>query len=123
MRGIFLALALLGGASSAAAAMTAEFYEKMMRDPQQKEIAKAYVSGVAGAYQSINVDIVVHNKGTPLYCPPDGLTLNNQNYIDILESRLSEIVEMKAGKPFMKGYIALIEPELLRGLQKMFPCK
>jgi hypothetical protein len=123
MSRIILALVLVGIASTAAADMTAEFYKKMLSDPQQREFLKAYVSGVAAAYKSINVDIEVHNKGKPLYCPPDDLIITYQNYTDILESRLNEIAKMKEDMPFMSGYVALIEPELLRGLQKTFPCK
>ena len=107
---------------SAHAAITGEDYAALANDPARREAVRAYVNGVGAAYESLDVDIKIHKKGARLYCQPESLVMREQNYIDILEARLREIAQMKRDMPFMKDYVAIIEPELLRGLQKTFPC-
>jgi len=70
---------------------------------------ESYISGLGVGFSWYNVDMIMNGK--PLYCPPAKLAVTTENYIRILDD------EIKRNK---KIYI---EPILLDGLIRTFPCK
>jgi hypothetical protein len=124
LAGSLVTLALLASlaVAPAAAAIRGETYEKLMNDPQHREMIRAYVLGVGTAFELVNTDARATGKGAPLYCPPAGQVMTTQRYTDILDIRLNRLTELKEDRRLPEDFMPLVETELLRGLQETFPC-
>ena len=75
---------------------------------------KLHVAGIADGLSWANSAVQL-NGGSRLYCPPDNLSLNDDNYINMIDSEI-------ARSPSFDGntYLGLV---LLRALQRAFPCQ
>lgn len=122
--GSFALLMLMAAATPppATAAIRGETYEKLMNEPEHREMIRAYVLGVGTALDLVNTDIRASGKGPPMYCPPAGEVMTTQHYTDILDIRLNRVTEMKEDMRLPGDFIPLVETELLRGLKDAFPC-
>jgi hypothetical protein len=78
----------------------------------QWEFMKTYFLGAGNAYQWVNVQVPSLRK-SPLFCPPEQMILQEQNYLDILDA------EILRRQPKDDSYI---DPLLLMGLEFTFPC-
>ena len=74
---------------------------------------KRYVGGVGMAFSIANAELEARRQ-VPLFCPPHELTLQEENYCDILDRAVS------VGEYAPDSAIEVI---LLRGLVQTFPCK
>jgi hypothetical protein len=81
----------------------------------QWNFMRIYFNGAGNAYGYSNARLQVENK-PPFYCVPPALALTAENYIDILETEIAN------WKPPLKDD-ALLDPMLLFGLIRTFPCK
>ena len=76
---------------------------------------RAYLKGVGDGLLAGNVDLQ-HYKQPMHFCPPDGVQLNEYDYIEILDLMLKESPNYnRPGNP-----IAVL---LTIGLRRSFPCK
>ena len=80
-------------------------------------ILKAHIYGIGNGYQWSNA--VLANRGDKkFYCSPDNLALNEENFVDIIDAKITKM--KKAGKNVDEF---LIEGVLFFGLVESFPCQ
>ncbi|MGB6210176.1 hypothetical protein [Pseudomonas mandelii] len=97
--------------------MTVETYNALNKsDPGQ---LLTYLSGIGNGYGWSNAYLTEWRKTPAMFCEPDKLALNGENFKDILEAEIKrsyhpETEEDKTNNP--------IELLLLMGLIKTFPC-
>ena len=110
-RRFFVALVLLS-LSFSSFAMDLATYKKLKKI--SPDYAKLYVQGVASGFEWSNT-LNESRKVKPLFCSPSKLSLNGDNYFQILEKEL-------AGSSKNAKDTAQIELILFIGLVKTFPC-
>jgi hypothetical protein len=111
---VFAAMLILLSCVSAYSEMTVSDYEKS----RNNDAAKLYVKGLSRGFDWYNIG--VNNEcGHRLYCPPDNLVLNSENYLRMLYDEITKWRDEGNRKPDEM----YIEPLLLRGLMLTFPCK
>lgn len=99
--------------AASAHALTLEKFRHGVQDQALKEITEDFLAGVGAGFGYANSRLGM--KGQPLlFCQPSSLTLNAQNYIDLIES-MARQYDFKQNQP--------VEVILLIGLEKEFPCK
>lgn len=99
--------------SNALAAMTIELYESASINKEGKQLVEMYIVGLGEGFFWANA--AAGANGTPaLYCPPQNLAMNGDNYISILKR------EIESGSHAKNSEVGLA---LLLGLQKTFPCE
>lgn len=77
-------------------------------------VMSAYVDGLGVGFQYANIQLrLQHEK--PLYCPPENMILNMDNYLSLLD------IELTRGNPKPNADTA-IEVILTFAIQKSFPC-
>lgn len=114
------------------AAVTLNNYEALKK---KKEVHHAYLFGLGDAYQTINFYNKKH-KIKELFCQPDNLALDPQDYATFIESYINknygpkEIAKIpqenqEKYKKLIDAKFAIesIDDVLLIELQKAFPCK
>jgi hypothetical protein len=109
---VILGSLLLFSSSFCSAQITADIYGGAKGTPAEK-IHKVYISGAGAAFDWANVKMQVAGQ-KPLYCPPQELALNAENYISILDREISKYPASKQTP---------IELILIDGLIGTFPCK
>lgn len=89
----------------------------------EKSVIKIYVGGVGEGFGWANSELQ-SRKDKPLFCQPQKLALTNENYIRILDDELEiwekNITDESERKKFFDK--VTIEPLLLQGLKRTFPC-
>jgi hypothetical protein len=96
------------------AEMSVGDYEKLSL--QEKESLKLYMYGVGVGISWANVQLKGPQK---LYCDPQQLVINADNYLSILEKQI--LYEKKLMPLKYKEFP--IEMYLIQGLVRVFPCK
>jgi hypothetical protein len=107
-----LMLLLLISSVATAEITVGEFREAKARGGVKWSGIELYVNGVGTGFATANVALESEHK-PPLYCQPDKLTLESNNYIEMLEQ---QIAERKAAD---KVSINIV---LLFALKATFPC-
>jgi hypothetical protein len=83
---------------------------------------KGYIHGVGVGFFWANSELTV-NKHAPLYCQPEKLALNGDNYVEMLDAAVKDyralVAEGKTQLP-PDPYIELL---LLKQLERVFPCQ
>lgn len=97
---------------------TVEQYEEglLSKDAMSLAIQNMYILGLGRGYSWAN------NEKEKLFCPPESLDLNQENYVSIL-NRTIEVIKKHPydyEKETKKWPIELL---LLLGLKETFPCK
>ena len=92
-------------------------YEKAKELPDARKINEMYITGVGQGILWANAAVTKKTKA-PLYCPPESLPLNGQNYMQLIDQYL-QFLRSKPG--FDES--APVELVLMRALQDNFPCK
>jgi hypothetical protein len=93
-------------------------FKEMRRN--QKDYAEMYMLGLVSSLTSAN-SILLARKSQPLYCPPQGLALNLENYMSIYD-RMYEKNKDKIES--LNSTIEIgVSDILLFGLMENFPCK
>ena len=85
---------------------------------KKTEAFKVYLKGVRSGYVGANAYLASMRHLPPLYCQPNKMGLNAENYLRILDEYLS--------KPEVKNEMppdTFVELLLLFALQEVFPCK
>ena len=99
--------------------MTIKNYEEFKSSPDSdtRDVIGVYMRGLKEGISWTNAYLKAENYQM-LYCPPESPPLSTNDYIDILD----KVVEQyrKTHKDVDDQYI---EPLLLRGLERTFPCK
>lgn len=85
---------------------------------QDKEITRIYLTGVGVGTRWVNAELK-HSGKPPLYCVPDELVLETDNYSRILDDEIKR-TEKRLG--FQKTQDFPIGLLLLDGLKNTFPC-
>ena len=114
-------LVMVSWCSVVSAEITVGKYLEMKKDndPQVMNVIKGYVSGIGdGALWYYVVLHMEHGIKTKVYCVPDSLELNVENYISFLDEKI-ELVK-KAGKFDPDAPIGMY---IIHRLQEVFPCK
>ena len=75
---------------------------------------KLYFTGVGRGAFWLNANLPTHG-GKPLFCPPEKLGLNGENYTDVLEEAVKRY--RKSVSPEMS-----LDALLIQGLMDTFPC-
>jgi hypothetical protein len=77
-----------------------------------------HVGGIGDGFSWANTHLEKNRDQKPLYCQPEGLTLRDTNYVDILFDEVSR--SKPEFQKFPSGAKGLF---LLDGLIRTFPCK
>ncbi len=107
-------LMVFTGIASATIGPTIKEYEASKNDNSMR----IYVNGVAHGIQWANVDLLTE-KLTRVYCPPQTLTITEDNLIEILNDRIKYMRD-RIGNKVSKISVGLV---LLDGLKTTFPCR
>ena len=120
-QGIFVVLLLLAFGVPLLAEISVKEYRraKSSKDKSTLDLVETYVTGLGRGFDWANAENRVKGQ-PPLYCVPDNLSLNGQNYIDILEGRIKQEAAKKTEVELSEEKI---EDLLLDGLEKTFPCQ
>ena len=121
MKRFLMILVMVSWCSVALAEITVGKYLEMKKDndPQVMNVIKGYVSGIgSGARWYYIILHMEHGIKTKVYCVPDSLELNVENYISFLDEKI-ELVK-KAGKFDPDAPIGMY---IIHRLQEVFPCK
>ncbi|PNG50410.1 MULTISPECIES: hypothetical protein [unclassified Variovorax] len=120
-----VAVAVLGAALSisATAEVLASEYQAAMQSARDKPAMLLYISGVGTGFGWAN-ETNTYNKVRPLYCQPETLSMNAQNFTQILDARLAKVTAENRAIGKSTDMTKLhAEFELLRGLEQTFPCQ
>lgn len=105
-------LILLVLSASANAVTVKQYADMKAKGGDEWAIIASYVSGVGAGLLHANVQLVLdHEK--PLFCPPQHLALNMDNYLALLDAELAR------AKPSSD---VTIEVVLTYAILKAFPC-
>ncbi|TMU24512.1 hypothetical protein E0L35_09700 [Halomonas sp. ATBC28] len=108
----YLAFLLLAFFFSSSAAMDVSTYEELKQD--SRDVLKIYISGIGEGYSWSNA--IVQGRGdAALYCPPEKIALNAENYISITDDKIEALGDSEASK-------IPVELILNFGLVETFPC-
>ena len=110
----FLPILITIGIVPVYAEVTLETYEIVGKNDE----FKVFVSGLGEGYSLANAELKVKRKLPPLYCEPDKVKLNTDNYLEILDNYLSQPVVKAQTHPTLPVGVML-----LKALQDAFPCK
>jgi hypothetical protein len=97
------------------AEITVKEYQEGIADPRVAETIKTYITGLGTGM--VYVEAVT--KGTPLFCAPDKISINQGNFLEIINSQIKER-EATIGKEGTARMV--IGGILLKGLIETFPC-
>jgi len=117
MRTLSAALfALLLGGVHAKAENTVKQYRAYLASPDQAVVngIKIYVQGLAEGIQAASVA-----TQKQLYCPPKGVPLAMNNYVDILDRQIRKAAISMPQAQLESTWVVVL---LLEGLQQTFPC-
>jgi hypothetical protein len=117
---IRLVAALLIAASMASADMTLKGYRNL-RDStsaEAKYIAKMFVMGIADGLNYANAELTLTRR-EPLFCTPDRLPLQFENFDLIVEQEAEHLGEGDGKTKTLDYDVALV---LMKGLIRTFPC-
>jgi hypothetical protein len=108
-------------AAQANANMTVKDYKVRMasKDTAKVAVTKVYVQGLAEGIFWVNAFIEKKGK-EPLYCQPEKLVLDKENYVEILDEQIKTLSKGLPEKEWEELEIGLL---LFHGLQDTFPCK
>ena len=95
---------------------SAEYKVKDYDQYKDSEMFKSYISAIGRGYFWANVELAMR-KQKLLYCQPT-IVVTGDNYLQILDDTIKE---MRRKRPDLEN--VLVEPVLLLGLQKTFPCQ
>ncbi len=99
--------------------MTIKNYEEFKSSPDSdtRDVIGVYMRGLKEGISWTNAYLKSENYQM-LYCPPESPPLSTKDYIDILDKVIEQY--RKTHTDVDDQYI---EPLLLRGLERTFPCK
>jgi hypothetical protein len=102
--------------------MSIDMYEKLKKSETDRMFLESYISGLGAGYRWFNSHLESQKSHKPLYCQPEMLSLNQHNFISILDNIINKNKEKAEMKKITSGDTP-IEPLLLDGLIETFPCK
>jgi hypothetical protein len=111
-------LALIGTAARAEISVKQYLTVAPSRDQSLIEMTTAYINGMGAGFTWANGRL--NARGMPkLFCTPRSLSLNANNYIDILDKQISRMSQKETPglDDLPIGFV------LLLGLEETFPCK
>jgi hypothetical protein len=122
MRPLRIVFLLAVGVTGASAQMSVKDYQDVMATSNEGAIklVTSYVKGIGDGFVFYSVRAEDSLKQKPLFCQPDKLVLQTQNFMDILDR---EIKKAASAMPKDKLDGIPLATILLSGLQDTFPCK
>ncbi len=99
-------------ATTASAEMTVKEF-RQLKSGSDEQVIQAFLQGAGVGIGWAN-SMLEDRKQMPLYCPPETLALQGDNFIDILNK------QVEADKTFLNIPLGAV---LLIGLMNTFPCK
>jgi hypothetical protein len=120
-RAVVLSLLIGIGAQSLSAEFRVKEYQalKESSDPAQKALLEEYINGVGQGISWANSYLHSTNRQR-LYCAPENLALNADNYEDMLDRHIAKLAKTVTQEKLDGSFIGLV---LLRALIETFPCK
>ena len=105
--------------SNSANAVDVKKYEELKRTPLSREVLKNFIDGVGYGYSWSNT-FLERRGDKKLYCEPQKILLNAENYIDIIDRQIAVLKK----RNFQLQAIMETPVELLLyiGLVDSFPC-
>lgn len=105
--------------SNSANAVDVKKYEELKRTPLSREVLKNFIDGVGYGYSWSNTFLELRGD-KKLYCEPQKILLNAENYIDIIDRQIAVLKK----RNFQLQAIMETPVELLLyiGLVDSFPC-
>jgi hypothetical protein len=88
-------------------------YVKMKSNPEVMTKFKDHLTGIAAGISLMNVRDISEGQ-SPAFCQPETLSLNQGNYVDILDNVIKNYPKMPPDFP--------VSAALLMGLIETFPC-
>jgi len=110
-----IAIAAVVGALVFAQPARAEYTVKQFRELKENPAFQFYILGVGTGFKWANAHLK-NEKRPQLFCEPDKLALNGENFMDLLTGYIEHY------KPVIKDDWT-VELMLLRALEEAFPCK
>ena len=97
-------------------------YQEDISSPNQVKALsmRSYMGGLARGIFGTNVWFVRFGSGHPMYCAPDKLPLNEDNYLRILDDEIKIVVSL--GESQAEVDALPVVTVLIRGLRNTFPC-
>ena len=105
--------------SNSANAVDVKKYEELKRTPLSREVLKNFIDGVGYGYSWSNT-FLERRGDKKLYCEPQKILLNAENYIDIIDTQIA--VLKKRNFPLQAIMETPVELLLYVGLVDSFPC-
>jgi hypothetical protein len=105
--------------SNSANAVDVKKYEELKRTPLSREVLKNFIDGVGYGYSWSNT-FLERRGDKKLYCEPQKILLNAENYIDIIDTQIA--VLKKRNFPLQAIMETPVELLLYIGLVDSFPC-
>ncbi len=105
--------------SNSANAVDVKKYEELKRTPLSREVLKNFIDGVDYGYSWSNT-FLERRGDKKLYCEPQKILLNAENYIDIIDRQIA--VLKKRNFPLQAIMETPVELLLYVGLVDSFPC-
>jgi hypothetical protein len=99
-------------------AMNVKTYKEMQASDTGRNTVRAYIDGVGEGFGWANIKLDFDGNAK-LFCTPPTLTLNNDNFLRILDDEIALNAKAIAAEALS---VAPVEFLLLQGLQKTFPC-
>lgn len=112
---------------NSANALTVKQYEDTIKikDKETQTMIKMYISGLGQGYYWANL-LSKRDLKDALFCPPEEMALNFENYKNILEEEIKKTRKMILSSGKKEGFKSLEETPigmiLLFGLKDTFPC-
>ena len=78
-----------------------------------------YISGIADGLETSNI-VLSWKKKPMLFCQPESLALNSQNFITIIDTEIKRRIA-SGEKPYGDEYPVMLI--LVDGMQRTFPCE
>jgi hypothetical protein len=111
MKCVLLGAVMLAASMPLRAEIPVSEYDAM----KNSDTFKVYISGVGNGIKVASIVGELHGN-RPLFCPPEKLPLNQDNYLRFLDDAVAERRKKQTGgDPFVEGL-------LLQRLQEVFPC-
>lgn len=101
------------------AQFTVKDYREFSTEDTGKLLMKTYVRGLGEGIMMANLE--ARKKNAPLYCAPQNLVVNPDNYLNILERQIKELEAN--GMPAERLDALALSVPLMMGLDKTFPCQ
>jgi hypothetical protein len=120
MRSGVMTFCLFMLSASVRADITVKTYNEVMtsKETHEVELGKTYIKGLGVGIEWANT--MAKLRKSPLFCPPDTLSLGLKDYIDILDRQIEKYSRLVNQAELQKMWVG---SALMHGMEATFPCR